>query len=67
MHKLKTNKTASKRIKITKNGKAIKVRAGQNHFNSRESGKTRMNKRRNAGLANDALRQVKKQLPYAQS
>ncbi|OIO49643.1 MAG: 50S ribosomal protein L35 [Parcubacteria group bacterium CG_4_9_14_0_2_um_filter_41_8] len=65
MHKLKTNKTASKRVKITKNGKPIKVRAGQNHFNARESGKTRMNKRRNAGLSNDALRQVKKQLPYA--
>ena len=39
---MKTNKSHTKRIKLTKNGK-IKVRKkGQNHFNAKESGnKTR--------------------------
>jgi len=65
MPKLKTNKTASKRIRITKTGKAIKITAGQCHFNARESGKTRMNKRRNSSLSKVSTKQVKKQLPYA--
>lgn len=65
MPKLKTNKSAAKRIRITKTGKAMKVRSGQDHFNARESGKTKMNKRRNASLSKAASDQVKKQLPYA--
>ena len=44
--KLKTNKTWSKRFKVTKTGKVIKRKAGQDHFNSRESGKVTRNKRR---------------------
>jgi ribosomal protein L35 len=35
---MKTNKSYSKRMKLTKNGK-VKVRPkGQNHFNAKESG-----------------------------
>tara|TARA_B100001964_G_C13896769_1_gene449762 strand:- start:465 stop:662 length:198 start_codon:yes stop_codon:yes gene_type:complete len=64
MPKLKTNKTAAKRIKITKTGKAIKRRAGQDHFNARESGKTKMNKRRDTLLSKSGLKMIKKQLPY---
>ena len=65
MPKLKTNKTASKRIKFTKTGKAVKRTAGHDHFNSRESGKTKMNKRRNTTLSKASTKQIKKQLPYA--
>jgi len=42
----KTNKSYTKRIKISKNGK-LKVRAiGQNHFNAKSSGEKRNAKRR---------------------
>ncbi len=42
---MKTNKSYTKRMKLTKNGK-VKVRAkGQNHFNAKESGNTTRAKR----------------------
>ncbi len=42
---MKTNKSYTKRIKLTKNGK-VKVRPkGQNHFNAKESGNTTRAKR----------------------
>lgn len=33
---MKTNKSYSKRIKISKNGKLLTRKTGQNHFNSKE-------------------------------
>ena len=33
---IKTNKSYSKRIKVTKSGKLLTRKAGQNHFNSKE-------------------------------
>ena len=64
MPKRKTHKSAAKRVKITKNGKAIKRTAGQDHFNARESGKVRMNKRKDISLSTSAARTVKRLLPY---
>ena len=46
MPKVKTHKGSSKRIRKTKSGKLMARTTGQDHFNSRESGKTRKNKRR---------------------
>ena len=43
MPKLKTRKSIAKRIKITKKGKVLKKKAGQDHFNARESGKVKRN------------------------
>ena len=43
---MKTNKSWSKRIKVTKNGKIIARKVGQSHFNAKESGKTRLAKAR---------------------
>ncbi|HLD60876.1 MAG TPA: 50S ribosomal protein L35 [Patescibacteria group bacterium] len=43
--KLKTHKATSKRFRITKTGKIEKRTSGQNHFNSRESGKVGRNKK----------------------
>ena len=46
--KLKTKKSIAKRFKIKKSKKGIKVikrTDGQGHFNSRESGKVKRNKR----------------------
>jgi len=34
---IKTNKSYSKRLKVTKNGKILSRKAGQNHFNAKES------------------------------
>jgi len=33
---LKTNKSYAKRLKVTKSGKILSRKAGQNHFNSKE-------------------------------
>ena len=43
---MKTNKSFSKRIKITRRGKIIARKPGQNHFNAKESRNKQMNGRR---------------------
>jgi ribosomal protein L35 len=43
---MKTNKSYTKRIKVTKNGKLIARKAGQNHFNARQTGRQRQNRSR---------------------
>ena len=43
---MKTWKAFTKRIKITKTKKLLKKPAGQNHFNTKERGKTTAGKRR---------------------
>jgi len=50
MPKMKTHKATNKRFKATKTGKIIKRTDGQDHFNARESGKTKRNKRRDRSL-----------------
>jgi ribosomal protein L35 len=42
----KSNKSFSKRLRITKNGKIIARAKGQNHYNSKESNSTQLSKRR---------------------
>ncbi len=37
MKGMKTNKSYSKRLKLTKNGKVISRKAGFNHFNAKQS------------------------------
>ncbi len=43
---MKTNKSFSKRIKVTKNGKLVARKAGQNHFNARQTGRQRLRRKR---------------------
>ena len=43
---MKTNKSFTKRLKVTKNGKILSRQAGQNHFNAKESGQTNLGKKR---------------------
>ena len=43
---MKTNKSYTKRLRVTKNGKIVARRPGQNHFNAKESGKGRQARRR---------------------
>ena len=47
---MKTNKSFSKRIKVTKNGKLVARTPGQNHFNAKESAKKKGKKKRNASV-----------------
>jgi len=43
---MKTNKSFTKRIKVTKNGKLVAKNPGMNHFNARASSKSKMAKKR---------------------
>ncbi|MFC1802162.1 50S ribosomal protein L35 [Patescibacteria group bacterium] len=47
---MKTNKSFTKRLKVTKTGKVIARKPGQGHFNAKESGKTSMQKKRTVTL-----------------
>jgi large subunit ribosomal protein L35 len=51
MPKKKTHKGTAKRIKRTGSGKLVHRKTGQSHFNSRESGKTTGNKRRDISMS----------------
>jgi ribosomal protein L35 len=38
---MKTNKSYTKRIKVTRKGKLVTRKPGQNHFNAKERGRTK--------------------------
>lgn len=42
---MKTNKSYAKRIRVTKKGKLVARKGGQDHFNARDSRKTRTKKK----------------------
>ncbi|MFH1187889.1 MAG: 50S ribosomal protein L35 [bacterium] len=65
MPKLKTHKATAKRFKITKNKKVKKKTGGQGHFNSRETGNTTRNKRRETDMSKTHTKTIKKALPYS--
>lgn len=43
---IKTNKSYTKRLKVTRTGKILSRKAGQNHFNAKESSQKGISKRR---------------------
>jgi ribosomal protein L35 len=47
---MKTNKSFTKRIKVTRRGKLVARKPGQDHFNAKESGRAQTNKRRKQKL-----------------
>ena len=47
---MKTNKSFSKRIKVTRRGKLVARKPGQNHFNAKEKGSTQMKGNRSQTL-----------------
>ncbi|MEK7632518.1 MAG: 50S ribosomal protein L35 [Patescibacteria group bacterium] len=61
---MKTHKAMSKRVRITRTGKVIKRKAGQGHFNSRESGNTTRNKRSDVSFGVTIRRALKAMMPY---
>lgn len=51
MPKAKTHKGTTKRLRKTGTGKLMHRTSGQDHYNSRESGKTTKNKRRDSKMS----------------
>jgi len=62
--KLKTHKAIAKRFKVTKSGKVLIRKGGQDHFNARESGKVTRMKRRDIALSDSHACNVKQLMPY---
>jgi large subunit ribosomal protein L35 len=56
---MKTHKALAKRFKVTKTGKVLKRATGQDHFNSRESGKTTRNKRRDRQMSESYTKTIR--------
>ena len=52
---MKTNKSFSKRIKVTRRGKLVARKPGQNHFNAKEKRSTQMSGRRSQTLSSDIM------------
>ena len=47
---IKTNKSYAKRLKVTKGGKVLARKPGQNHFNAKESTRASFSKHRAQAL-----------------
>jgi|GEM_PF-420465 len=65
MPKIKTKKAASKKFKITKNRKVLRRITGQNHFNSKETGKEGRAKKGYIRLPRAEEQNVLRALPYS--
>jgi large subunit ribosomal protein L35 len=66
MPKIKTHKATVKRFKITGTGKVLKRKAGQDHFNARESGNTTRSKRVDIKADIKFVKTIKQLTPYNQ-
>jgi len=64
MPKIKTYKAAAKRFKITRNKKILHRKAGQDHFNARESGVITRRKRRDILMNKSEFKIIKRLMPY---
>lgn len=64
MPKIKTKKALVKKVKITKKKKVFRRFTNQNHFNSKDTGKTGRNKRKDRRLFKADEKNVLKALPY---
>lgn len=64
MPKLKTHKATKKRIRYTGAKKILRRRAGQDHFNARETGTAKQRKRRDVAAHKAEHRAIKKLTPY---
>lgn len=64
MPKLKTRKAAAKKVKITGKRKALRRCTGQNHYNSKETGKVGREKRKDRRLFKADEVNMLRALPY---
>jgi len=65
MPKIKTHQSIAKRFKISKTGKLLKRKAGQDHFNAREKGSVTRAKRRTRNTSDTVARPLKHLIPYS--
>lgn len=65
MPKIKTHKATAKRFIITKNRKIKQRKAGQDHFNARESSNITRNKKRNINTHKSHRKIIKSLMPYS--
>ncbi len=65
MPKMKTNKSAAKRFKITGKGKIKRRRANKSHLNEEKPSKRKRRLRRPALVSEKEVKKIKKLLPYA--
>jgi ribosomal protein L35 len=61
---MKTNKSFTKRLKITKKGKILARKSGQNHFNAKASRKSQLKRKGTADFIMTA-KQISRFLPNA--
>ncbi|MCR4325974.1 MAG: hypothetical protein NUV59_04220 [Patescibacteria group bacterium] len=47
---MKTNKSYTKRLRVTKRGKIVSRSPGQNHFNAKDSGSSHMSRKRPSSM-----------------
>jgi len=65
MPKIKTKKSVVKKVKITKNKKAIRRSTGQNHYNSKETGAEGRAKKKDKRMFKADEKNIVAALPYA--
>jgi len=62
--KLKTSKSALKRFRVTSKGKMEHRHTRTNHFNAKQTGGTRRNKRAQETLSKPNNKDIKNLMPY---
>ena len=65
MGKLKTNKSVSKRFRVTKSGKFKKMRAGKRHLLQGKSSKRKRQLRKGGLVQGGMEKQLRRLMPYA--
>ncbi len=58
---MKTNKSFTKRLKVTRRGKIVARKPGQNHFNAKEKRSTQMDGNRSQHLSEGTMTKKVKQ------
>ncbi|HCM45653.1 MAG: 50S ribosomal protein L35 [Candidatus Yanofskybacteria bacterium RIFCSPLOWO2_02_FULL_45_10] len=64
MSKIKTNKSAAKRFRVSGKGKLMRRPVKQNHYNARDTGNETRRKKGYKGLTKDEDKNIRKVLPY---
>lgn len=64
MPKIKTHKATVKRFRVTAKSKIKKRKAGQDHFNAKESGNTKRAKRLDVNADTTLVKTIKTLTPY---
>ncbi len=63
--KMKSNRSAAKRFKITANGKVKRNKGGSSHLNIKKNSKRKRSLNEPVFLEGNAAKKIKKYVPYA--